>query len=89
MENNDRIDLWNTVVFKPSSETPLCATRLVELLDKAGLPDGVLNMVTGSGDDVGMTIVKHEKIRAVSFTGNKDTGASILREAGLKRARNG
>lgn len=75
----------NTVIFKPSSDTPLCATRLVEILDKAGLPDGVLNMVTGSGDDAGMTIVKHEKVGAISFTGHKDTGALILREAGLKR----
>ncbi len=75
----------NTIVFKPSSDTPLCATRLVEILDKAGLPDGVLNMVTGSGDDVGLTIVRHKKIRAISFTGHKDTGTSILKEAGLKR----
>lgn len=75
----------NTVIFKPSSDTPLCATRLVEILEKAGLPKGVLNMVTGSGRDVGMPIVKHEKVKAISFTGHKDTGASILREAGLKR----
>jgi aldehyde dehydrogenase (NAD+) len=75
----------NTVVFKPSSDTPLCATRLVEILEKAGLPGGVLNMVTGSGEDVGMNIVRHEKVRAISFTGHRDTGASILREAGLKR----
>jgi aldehyde dehydrogenase (NAD+) len=75
----------NTVLFKPSSDTPLCATRLVEILEKAGLPKGVLNMVTGSGDDVGMAVVKHEKVGAVSFTGHRDTGASILREAGLKR----
>jgi aldehyde dehydrogenase (NAD+) len=75
----------NTVVFKPSSDTPLCATRLVEILEKAGLPKGVLNMVTGSGDDVGMAIVKHRKVSAISFTGHRDTGAMILREAGLKR----
>jgi aldehyde dehydrogenase (NAD+) len=75
----------NTVVFKPSSDTPLCATRLVEVLDKSGLPNGVLNMVTGSGDDAGMAIVKSEKVGAISFTGNKETGAHILREAGLKR----
>jgi acyl-CoA reductase-like NAD-dependent aldehyde dehydrogenase len=75
----------NTAVFKPSSDTPLCATRLVEILEQAGLPKGVLNMVTGSGDDVGMTIVKHEDVRAISFTGHKDTGASILKEAGLKK----
>jgi aldehyde dehydrogenase (NAD+) len=75
----------NTVLFKPSSDTPLCATRLVEILDKARLPKGVLNMITGSGEDVGMAIVRHGKVGAVSFTGHKDTGASILREAGLKR----
>jgi aldehyde dehydrogenase (NAD+) len=75
----------NTVIFKPSSDTPLCATRLVEILEKAGLPKGVLNMVTGSGDDAGMSIVRHKKVRAISFTGHRDTGSAILREAGLKR----
>jgi acyl-CoA reductase-like NAD-dependent aldehyde dehydrogenase len=75
----------NTVVFKPSSDTPLCATRLVETLEKAGLPKGVLNMVTGPGDAAGMTLVRNEKVRAISFTGHKDTGAYILKEAGLKR----
>jgi acyl-CoA reductase-like NAD-dependent aldehyde dehydrogenase len=75
----------NTVVFKPSSDTPLCATRLVETLEKAGLPKGVLNMVTGPGDAAGMSLVRHDKVRAVSFTGHGDTGATILREAGLKR----
>jgi acyl-CoA reductase-like NAD-dependent aldehyde dehydrogenase len=75
----------NTLVFKPSSDTPLCATRLVEIVERAGLPKGVLNMVTGSGDDVGMSVVKHDKVAAISFTGHKDTGASILKEAGMKK----
>jgi acyl-CoA reductase-like NAD-dependent aldehyde dehydrogenase len=75
----------NTVVFKPSSDTPLLATRLVGILDQAGLPEGVLNLVTGSGEDAGMSLVRHEKVRAISFTGHRDTGAAILREAGLKR----
>lgn len=75
----------NTVVFKPSSDTPLCATRLVETLEKAGLPKGVLNMVTGPGDAAGMSLVRHDKVRAISFTGHKDTGTYILKEAGLKR----
>lgn len=75
----------NTMVFKPSSDTPLLATRLVEILEKAGLPAGVVNLVTGSGDEVGMPIVRHDKVRTISFTGHKDTGAVILREAGLKR----
>jgi acyl-CoA reductase-like NAD-dependent aldehyde dehydrogenase len=75
----------NTIVFKPSSDTPLCATRLVQMLEQAGLPKGVLNMVTGSGEAVGMSIVRHKDVRAVSFTGSRDTGVSILREAGLKK----
>ncbi len=75
----------NTIVFKPASDTPLCATKFVEILEKAGLPKGVLNMVTGPGEAVGMTIVKHEKVRAISFTGHRDTGKTILKEAGLKK----
>lgn len=75
----------NTAVFKPSSDTPLVATRLVEIFEKAGLPSGVLNMVTGSGEEVGMNIVRNASVRAISFTGHRDTGAQILREAGLKR----
>jgi len=75
----------NTVVFKPSSDTPLCATRFVEILEKVGLPKGVVNLVTGPGGSVGMPIVRHEKIRGVSFTGSKATGEMIVREAGLKK----
>jgi aldehyde dehydrogenase (NAD+) len=75
----------NTVVFKPSSDTPLCATKFVEIFEKAGLPKGVLNLVTGPGEAAGMTIVRHEKVRAISFTGHKDTGKTILKEAGLKK----
>jgi aldehyde dehydrogenase (NAD+) len=75
----------NTVVFKPSSDTPLCATKLVEVLEGAGLPKGVLNLVTGPGEAAGMTIVRHEKVRAISFTGHRDTGKTILKEAGLKK----
>lgn len=75
----------NTVVFKPSSDTPLCAVRLVETLVTAGIPRGVLNMVTGTGEEAGMSLVRHKEVRAVSFTGHRDTGAAILKEAGLKR----
>ncbi len=85
MENNGRIDLRKPVVFKPSSDTPLCAVRLVEILERAGIPKGVLNMVTGSGEDAGMSLVRNENVRAISFTGHRDTGAVILKEAGLKR----
>ena len=75
----------NTAVFKPASDTPLCATRLVELLERAGIPKGVINMVTGPGETVGMALVRDKRVRVISFTGHKDTGATILKEAGIKR----
>ena len=77
----------NTIVFKPASDTPLCATRLAEILQECGLPPGVFNMVTGPGETVGKEIATNKKIRAISFTGSKETGAWIQREAGgrLKR----
>jgi len=75
----------NTVVFKPSSDTPLCAIKLIEILEKAGIPKGIVNLVTGPGGTVGTGIVKHEKVRGISFTGHRDTGASILKDAGIKK----
>ena len=75
----------NTVVFKPSSDTPLCAVELVKILEKAGVPKGVVNLVTGPGERVGMEIVRSEKVRGISFTGHRDTGKTILKEAGLKK----
>ena len=75
----------NTAVLKPASDTPLCATKLVELMEKAGVPKGVINMVTGPGETVGMALIRDKRVRVISFTGHKDTGAVILREAGLKR----
>jgi aldehyde dehydrogenase (NAD+) len=75
----------NTVVFKPSSDTPRCAIRLVEILEKAGLPKGVLNLVTGSGNTIGDAIVKDKRVRMISFTGHRDTGKDILKKAGIKK----
>ncbi|MCX6815598.1 MAG: aldehyde dehydrogenase family protein [Candidatus Aenigmarchaeota archaeon] len=75
----------NTVVFKPASDTPLCAIEYVKILEKAGVPKGVINMVTGSGETVGSAIVKNKKIRALSFTGSRDTGDWITKNAGIKK----
>jgi len=75
----------NTAILKPASDTPICATKLVEVIEKAGIPKGVLNLVTGPGETVGMTLVKDKRVSVISFTGHKDTGESILREAGIKR----
>ena len=71
----------NTVVFKPSGLTPLCAAKLVELFEEAGLPQGVLNFVTGSGAVVGQEIVENPKIRAISFTGGVQSGIDVYSRA--------
>jgi aldehyde dehydrogenase (NAD+) len=75
----------NTVVFKPASDTPLCAIELVKVMEAAGLPKGVVNLVTGSGGSVGTVIVKHKDIRGISFTGSREVGEFVAREAGLKK----
>jgi alpha-ketoglutaric semialdehyde dehydrogenase len=69
----------NTVVFKPSSETPLVAYRLVEALVHAGLPDGVLNFVTGHSSEIGDSLVDHPAVKAVTFTGSTGAGERIHR----------
>jgi aldehyde dehydrogenase (NAD+) len=75
----------NTVVFKPASDTPLCAIEFVKIFEKAGIPKGVINLVTGSGSKVGSAIVKHKKIRGISFTGSREVGEFVTKEAGLKK----
>jgi acyl-CoA reductase-like NAD-dependent aldehyde dehydrogenase len=74
----------NTVVFKPASDTPHCATLLVELMAEAGLPAGVVNLITGSGVEVGDAIVESPDVPVISFTGHSSTGKSIA-ERGAKR----
>ncbi|MHB8163739.1 MAG: aldehyde dehydrogenase family protein [Methanoregula sp.] len=71
----------NTMVLKPASTTPLSSLKLAGILDKAGLPPGVLNVVTGSGESVGAAIVRHPLIRKVSFTGDCATGEKIRQMA--------
>src|SRR6266567_1798317 len=71
-------------VLKPSSLTPLCAARFVEVLDEAGFPAGVVNLVTGTGSVVGDGLVAHPDIRAISFTGGVDTGKHVYESAAKK-----
>ncbi len=71
----------NTVVYKPATLTPLCAATLVDILEKVGLPAGVLNMVTGPAGRVGTAIVEHPEIRAVSFTGSVASGREVYTRA--------
>jgi betaine-aldehyde dehydrogenase len=77
----------NSVVLKPASATPLTTLKLAELAKEAGLPDGVLNVVTGPGDVVGSAIAAHPDVDLMSLTGDSDTGRRIqeLAAGNLKR----
>jgi 1-pyrroline-5-carboxylate dehydrogenase len=71
----------NTVVLKPSSDAPLLAALFMEVLEEAGLPAGVVNLLTGPGGSVGDYLVEHPKTRFISFTGSKPVGLGILEKA--------
>ena len=77
----------NTVILKPSSDTPLTALKFAEIAQEAGLPEGVLNVVTGKGSTVGMGLVKHPGVDKIAFTGATETGVEIMRSGAetLKR----
>ena len=77
----------NTVVIKPASLAPLSALRLVEALEKAGVPAGVINFVTGSGGAIGDSMLEHGSLRAVSFTGSCDVGNRLYDKATRRRLR--
>jgi len=76
-----------TVVVKPATTTPLTTLRIVELLNQAGLPKGVLNIVTGSGSVVGEEILRNLKVARVAFTGESKTGKHIMEVAGSQMKR--
>ena len=77
----------NTLVFKPASSTPLSAVKLVKVFEDAGLPPGVLNLITGPGAPVGNVLVTHPKVKGISFTGSTEIGHGIYVEGarGLKK----
>jgi acyl-CoA reductase-like NAD-dependent aldehyde dehydrogenase len=77
----------NTVVFKPASDTPHCATLLVELMAEAGFPRGTVNLVTGTGAEVGEAIVESPDVQVISFTGHSSTGKAIAERAGRRLKR--
>jgi phenylacetaldehyde dehydrogenase len=71
----------NTVVLKPAEQTPLSALRLGELFDAAGIPPGVVNIVTGFGETAGAALVAHPDVDKIAFTGSTEVGKLIMREA--------
>ncbi len=77
----------NSVVIKPASATPATATKLVEILNEAGIPEGVVNIVHGTGREVGEALLAHPDIGVISFTGSSEVGSRIAEVSGkmLKR----
>jgi len=67
----------NTVVIKPAEDTPLSTYNLVAACDEAGIPPGVVNLVTGYGETAGASITEHPSLRLISFTGSTETGRSV------------
>jgi 1-pyrroline-5-carboxylate dehydrogenase len=75
----------NTVILKPSSDAPTIAARFVEVLEEAGLPDGVVNFCPGSGSSFGNAVVEHPRTRFIAFTGSKAVGLEIHERAAHMR----
>ena len=67
----------NTVVFKPASVTPYCGVLVARILEESGIPQGVLNLVTGEGRDIGEELVKNPKVHGITFTGSNSIGRRI------------
>jgi phenylacetaldehyde dehydrogenase len=74
----------NSVVIKPSEQTPITSLRIVRLLQKAGVPDGVVNLINGEGRETGAALSRHPKIKKIVFTGGTDVGRTI----GIAAAKN-
>ncbi|HWP91769.1 MAG TPA: aldehyde dehydrogenase family protein [Thermodesulfobacteriota bacterium] len=75
----------NTIVLKPAEKTPLSSLKLARVLHEAGLPPGALNVVMGSGPEVGSVLVQDERVRMITFTGSVPVGKEIKEKSGLKK----
>jgi len=75
----------NSVVLKPANQTPLSALMTAEIFEEAGLPNGVLNVVTGRGSVIGDILIRDPRVKMVTFTGSKEVGVGIRAKAGLKK----
>ena len=77
----------DTVVAKPATFTPLTLLKLAELCKEAGIPDGVVNVITGGGDEVGSTLIRHPKVRLTTLTGSVETGMKVMELASSNLSR--
>lgn len=75
----------NSVVLKPATDTPLSALKLVAILLEAGLPPAGIQCITGSGGELGKALCSDKRVRKITFTGSRDVGEEICRQAGLKK----
>src|SRR5450432_4695638 len=71
----------NTVILKPSSDSPTIAAKFVELLEECGMPEGVVNFCPGAGATFGNAVVAHPKTRYIAFTGSREVGLDINKSA--------
>ncbi|HLR04079.1 MAG TPA: NAD-dependent succinate-semialdehyde dehydrogenase [Virgibacillus sp.] len=69
-----------TAVLKPSPETPLSAIEIVKIFEKAGMPAGVVNLITGNAEDIGKEMLENKDVRMITFTGSTDVGKYLMRE---------
>ncbi|MBO1909808.1 aldehyde dehydrogenase family protein, partial [Microvirga sp. 3-52] len=72
----------NTFIWKPATETPMMAYEMGLIFDEVGLPEGVANIVFGSGSDVGTAMIEHPDVRVISFTGSTETGRHVAETGG-------
>src|SRR5699024_9627812 len=70
-----------TVVLKPSPETPLSAIEIFKIFEQAGMPKGVVNLVTGNAEDIGKELLNNKKVKMITFTGSTEVGKYLMRES--------
>lgn len=70
----------NTVIIKPSSDTPIIGYKIIELINKSGLPKGVMNYITGFGPNIGTNLVSDKNVAGIVFTGSRDVGLMIAKD---------
>jgi acyl-CoA reductase-like NAD-dependent aldehyde dehydrogenase len=75
----------NTIIVKPAEQTPLTSLKLAEILTRAGLPEGAMNVVPGDGPTLGKVLLEDERVQKISFTGSPAVGKLIKQQAGLKK----
>jgi len=71
----------NTVVIKPASDTPIIGYKIVQIMIEAGIPDGVINFVPGSGTEIGKTIIESKNVAGIVFTGSREVGYMLMSES--------